>query len=231
MGHFGVDLEPAARRARDELREAVREPAGWRRAAGCPRRGRSPSTSASPATRWPRRTPQLVAEGWLVARQGSGTWVAERAEAGGGRAALASASRPAVRFDLRPGVPDLGAFPRAAWLAAARRALAVAPDAALGYGDPRGRAGAPRAARRLPRARPAGAGAAVRRSSCAPASARPCGCCAPCCVARGARTVAVEAFGHRLHRDLIAASGLARDLDRCRRPRRGGGRARRRRSC
>ena len=80
---------------------------------------------------------QLVAEGWLVARQGSGTWVAERA--------TPEAAEPArerveatVRFDLRPGVPDLGAFPRAAWLAAARRALAVAPDAALGYGDPRG---------------------------------------------------------------------------------------------
>jgi GntR family transcriptional regulator / MocR family aminotransferase len=82
---------------------------------------------------------QLVAEGWLAARHGSGTWVAERTEP---PAAVPPARRaagvPAIRYDLRPGVPDVSAFPRAAWLAAARRALATAPAAALSYGDPRG---------------------------------------------------------------------------------------------
>src|SRR5580698_3749724 len=42
------------------------------------------------------------------------------------------------RFDLRPGRPDLSDFPRAEWLAAARRAITAMPSAALGYGDPRG---------------------------------------------------------------------------------------------
>ena len=43
------------------------------------------------------------------------------------------------RYDLRAGGPDLSAFPRRAWLAAARKVLAVTPDHLLGYPDPRGR--------------------------------------------------------------------------------------------
>jgi GntR family transcriptional regulator / MocR family aminotransferase len=82
---------------------------------------------------------QLVAEGWLASRHGSGTWVAERRELV--PAAPSSAGAPsaaAARYDLRPGSPDLSAFPRTAWLAASRRALATAPAGALGYADPRG---------------------------------------------------------------------------------------------
>jgi GntR family transcriptional regulator / MocR family aminotransferase len=41
-------------------------------------------------------------------------------------------------IDLSPGVPDLSAFPRAAWLRAERAVLAQASAADLGYGDPRG---------------------------------------------------------------------------------------------
>src|SRR5580693_3181178 len=79
---------------------------------------------------------QLVAEGWLAARHGSGTWVAEQAAQvradGPAQARVASAG---VRYDLRPGFPDVSAFPRAAWLAAARRALAAGPARSLaGYG-------------------------------------------------------------------------------------------------
>lgn len=40
--------------------------------------------------------------------------------------------------DLTPGVPDLAAFPRAAWLRAERAVLADLDHADLGYGDPRG---------------------------------------------------------------------------------------------
>ena len=40
---------------------------------------------------------------------------------------------------MQPGLPDLSAFPRAAWLAAARRAVSGAPSDAFGYSDPRGR--------------------------------------------------------------------------------------------
>jgi GntR family transcriptional regulator/MocR family aminotransferase len=43
-----------------------------------------------------------------------------------------------VEIDLSPGVPDLSAFPRAAWLRAERAVLAEASAADLGYGDPRG---------------------------------------------------------------------------------------------
>ncbi|MFH8983282.1 MocR-like pyridoxine biosynthesis transcription factor PdxR [Streptomyces varsoviensis] len=42
------------------------------------------------------------------------------------------------RIDLSPGVPDLAAFPRAAWLRAERAVLAEATPADFGYGDPQG---------------------------------------------------------------------------------------------
>jgi GntR family transcriptional regulator/MocR family aminotransferase len=41
---------------------------------------------------------------------------------------------------LRPGLPDLSAFPRAAWRRSYERALAAVADAELGYGDPSGAA-------------------------------------------------------------------------------------------
>jgi GntR family transcriptional regulator/MocR family aminotransferase len=81
---------------------------------------------------------QLVAEGWLEGRQGAGTRVALH-PALAPPAPSAPPPQRAPRFDLRPGVPDLTAFPREGWVAAARRALREAPFDALGYGDPRGR--------------------------------------------------------------------------------------------
>lgn len=42
------------------------------------------------------------------------------------------------RIDLWPGVPDLAAFPRHAWLRAERAALDSVPPSSLRYGDPRG---------------------------------------------------------------------------------------------
>jgi GntR family transcriptional regulator/MocR family aminotransferase len=42
------------------------------------------------------------------------------------------------RIDLTPGVPDLAAFPRAAWLKAERAVLAELSASAFGYGDPAG---------------------------------------------------------------------------------------------
>ncbi|MEV6181307.1 PLP-dependent aminotransferase family protein [Streptomyces sp. NPDC052015] len=81
---------------------------------------------------------QLVAEGYLTARQGSGTRVASLpSPAANPPEAAARAREP--RFDLRPGSPDVGAFPAAAWLRALRRAIATAPSLAYDYGDPRGR--------------------------------------------------------------------------------------------
>lgn len=43
-----------------------------------------------------------------------------------------------AEIDLSPGVPDLAAFPRAAWLRAERAVLEEVLSADLGYGDPRG---------------------------------------------------------------------------------------------
>ncbi|MEV7415493.1 GntR family transcriptional regulator, partial [Streptomyces sp. NPDC089919] len=42
------------------------------------------------------------------------------------------------RIDLSPGVPDLTAFPRTAWLQAERQVLAGLTAADFGYGDPQG---------------------------------------------------------------------------------------------
>ncbi|MFF3067552.1 PLP-dependent aminotransferase family protein [Kitasatospora sp. NPDC057904] len=84
---------------------------------------------------------QLTGEGWLTSRQGSGTTVAERAapRPPAPRATPPVRERPAARHDLMSGRPDLSLFPRTAWLAAARRALATAPHEVLGYGSPLGR--------------------------------------------------------------------------------------------
>ncbi|WP_433475154.1 PLP-dependent aminotransferase family protein [Spirillospora sp. CA-142024] len=83
---------------------------------------------------------QLVAEGWLTARSGSGTRVAAGARAPAPAPREHAASRPsAPRHDLRPGRPDTGAFPRAAWARAMRHTLREAPADAFDLGDPRGR--------------------------------------------------------------------------------------------
>jgi GntR family transcriptional regulator / MocR family aminotransferase len=43
-----------------------------------------------------------------------------------------------ARIDLSPGLPDLAAFPRAAWLRAERSVFGQLSPAGFGYGDPRG---------------------------------------------------------------------------------------------
>jgi GntR family transcriptional regulator / MocR family aminotransferase len=81
---------------------------------------------------------QLIAEGYLQARMGSGTRVA------GLPSAPSPANQHAIdderpRYDLRPGTPDVTSFPASAWVRSLRRALAAAPASIHGYGDPRGR--------------------------------------------------------------------------------------------
>ncbi|MFI9174037.1 MocR-like pyridoxine biosynthesis transcription factor PdxR [Streptomyces lincolnensis] len=141
---LGVDLHveptgPGLRRGlTDALREAVRT---GRLAPGT----RLPSSRALAVDLGIARNTvadayaDLVAEGWLTARQGSGTRVAHRTVVppSGTPHARRESTRPA--YDLRPGTPDLAAFPRAEWLKATRRALTAAPNEAFGYGDPRGR--------------------------------------------------------------------------------------------
>ncbi|MFE6757122.1 PLP-dependent aminotransferase family protein [Streptomyces sp. NPDC057684] len=84
---------------------------------------------------------ELVAEGWLTARQGSGTRVAERAgpPAPGRVPKKGPARAHGPRHDLRQGTPDASSFPRAEWVASYRRALQAAPNEAFGPGDPQGR--------------------------------------------------------------------------------------------
>ena len=77
--------------------------------------------------------------------------------------------------DLTATAPDLSAFPRRAWAAALRRVLAEMPDAALDYGDPRGRRGAARRAGGVPRAGARRGGDAGRTWSSPAATRRGCG--------------------------------------------------------
>jgi GntR family transcriptional regulator/MocR family aminotransferase len=80
---------------------------------------------------------QLVAEGRLLSRQGAGTVVAGFGSEPVARPA-ALPDRGPVAVLLRPGVPDLGMFPRAAWRRVYEKTLAQMADAALDYGDPSG---------------------------------------------------------------------------------------------
>ena len=150
---------------------------------------------------------QLVAEGWLTARTGSGTSVAEGHAAVPGPGQSAPSEVAALRYDLRTGEPDLSAFPRRAWQATARKALAAAPDWLLGYPDPRG----------LPQLRVAVAGylGRARGVTAHPENVVICagfahGLAVVCRALRrsGAGTLAVEAYGHRAHRDVAEYQGL-----------------------
>ena len=150
---------------------------------------------------------QLVAEGWLTAQAGAGTSVAPRRAPAPGPAVAARPAEPAPRYDLRAGVPDLSAFPRRAWLAAARKVLAAAPDHLLGYPDPRG----------LPQLRTVLAEYLARARGVTADPARIVICAgfahglagiSRALRATGAATLAVEAYGHQAHRDIAAGQGL-----------------------
>ncbi|MEV4785782.1 PLP-dependent aminotransferase family protein [Streptomyces tuirus] len=209
---LGIDLlveptGPGLRRGlTDALREAVRS---GRLAPGT----RLPSSRALAADLGIARNTvadayaDLVAEGWLTARQGSGTRVTERqvVPPSGTAHHPRALTRPA--YDLRPGSPDLASFPRAEWLKATRRALTAAPDQALDYGDPRGRPELRAAlAGYLSRAR--GVRADPERIVVCAGFAHGLKLLGTVLRARGARTVAVESYGLDVHRRILAASGL-----------------------
>ena len=151
---------------------------------------------------------QLVAEGWLTARHGSGTWVAERAgpRSRQQRPVPGPAGR-GPRYDLRPGAPDLASFPRPAWLAAARRALATAPARDLGYCDPRGLE-VLRVAIADYVARARGVVTTPDRIVVCAGFAQGLELLCETLRASGARSLAVEAYGHSGHRRIAAGAGL-----------------------
>jgi GntR family transcriptional regulator/MocR family aminotransferase len=102
----------------------------------------------------------------------------------------------------------VAAFPRQAWLAAGRKALAAAPARALSYTDPRG----------LPELRAALAGYLARARGVAVTPDRVVVCAGfaqglellcEALRARGATALAIEALGHQLHRRIAEQSGLA----------------------
>jgi GntR family transcriptional regulator / MocR family aminotransferase len=149
---------------------------------------------------------QLVAEGWLTARQGSGTRVAAASPELDVRP-KAPPGPPKLPYDLRAGHPDVSAFPRTAWLAAARAAINAAPAEAFGYSDPQG----------LPLLREALADYLARARGVRVTADRVVVCAGftqglwlvgSVLRAHGALRVGVESHGHRQHRDLLADVGL-----------------------
>jgi GntR family transcriptional regulator/MocR family aminotransferase len=208
----GVDLhlDLSGRRVRDSLETVLR---------GAVRAGRLRPGTRLPSSRdlaadlgIARNTvaevySQLVAEGWLTARTGAGTSVAPRRASRPGAAAAVPPQPPVLRYDLRPGVPDLSAFPRRAWLATARKVLAAAPDHLLGYPDRRGLPPL-RAALAEYLARARGVIADPEHVVVCAGFAHGLAVVSRALRTAGARTLAVEAYGHQAHRELAAAQGL-----------------------
>jgi GntR family transcriptional regulator / MocR family aminotransferase len=214
-GGSDLHLDLAATRGRNDLVQALHESI---------RSGRLPAGTRLPSSRSLARDlgiarntvadayGQLVAEGWLTARQGSGTVVANRA-------GLPPAAAPALpslpslpetriyRYDLTPGAPDVATFPRGEWLAAARKALTAAPNEAFGLGDPRGRIELRRMlADYLARAR--GVRADPERILICSGYVQALSLLSEVVKTQSGTTVAVEEFGYALHRDVIRSRGL-----------------------
>ncbi|MFJ3984568.1 MocR-like pyridoxine biosynthesis transcription factor PdxR [Streptomyces fungicidicus] len=209
----GIDLhlEPAGPGLRRGLTDALREAVRTGRLAPGTRLPSSRSLAADLGIA--RNTvadayADLVAEGWLTARQGSGTRVAPREVPRPPTPAAAPRRAPGrLSHDLVPGTPDLSSFPRAEWLRATRRALASAPHDALGYGDPRGRPEL-RAALADYLARVRGVRADAERIVVCSGFAHGLQLLCEVLRARGARTLAVEPYGLDVHWDLAARAGL-----------------------
>ncbi|GAA1543808.1 PLP-dependent aminotransferase family protein [Kribbella lupini] len=150
---------------------------------------------------------QLVAEGWLTARQGSGTVVAGRPGVTQPPPPTERPTRRRFRYDLLPGSPDVSTFPRTEWLAAARKALSAAPNDAFGYGDPRGR---PELRRMLADylARARGVHADPERILICSGYVQALNLLSEALRNQGATTIGVEEFGYSLHWDVIRTRGL-----------------------
>jgi len=149
----------------------------------------------------------LVAEGWLTARQGSGTRVADRAVVPPTDTTPPRRLHTRPVYDLVPGTPDLASFPRTEWLKAARRAFTSAPYQALGYGDPRGRIELRTAlAAYLARAR--GVRADPEHIVISAGISNGLRLIGTALRARGAHTIAVESYGLPAHWQLLDGAGL-----------------------
>ncbi len=139
---YGPELRVAvtsAKRRRSELESGLREMV---RSGRLPAGSRMPSSRAlATDIRVSRRLvtdayAQLVAEGYLRARRGDGTYVA--LNAGRSTASRPERARRLARVDLFPGVPDTASFPRAMWLRATSDVVRSSPPDVFAYPDPRG---------------------------------------------------------------------------------------------
>jgi GntR family transcriptional regulator/MocR family aminotransferase len=151
---------------------------------------------------------QLAAEGYVVTVQGSGTTVNDVSAPQADDGPAPRAPEAALAVDFRSGLPDLGLFPRGAWVRATRAALATMPDAELGYLAPAG----------LPRLRASVAGylGRVRGVACGPDQVVICNgfghgfsLVARALVDRGCTAIAVEVPGYADPRDQIRWAGAA----------------------
>ncbi|WP_109508733.1 PLP-dependent aminotransferase family protein [Nocardioides speluncae] len=209
---FGIDLHldvASVRGRRSALEAAIRDAI---------RAGRLARGTALPSTRVlahqlgvARGTvtaayDQLAAEGYLTARAGSGTTVAALppnlpgpVSAGGGDLA--------PTHDLRPGRPDLSAFPVRAWLTATRRVLSAARPDVFGPGDPQGRIELRTAiADYLGRTR--GVIAGPDRVVITSGYFQSLQLLGMALTAAGARTIAIEEPSHDAFRSVVRRSGL-----------------------
>ena len=149
---------------------------------------------------------RLVDEGLAVAEGARGTRVAAAPRPVPPTAPTTAEHRP-DRVDLSPGLPDLSAFPRAAWLRCTRAVLAEVPAAELGYGDPQGH---PRLRAELARwlSRSRGVRAGAEDVVVVAGVAQALALTAQVLVERGHRDIAVEDPGSQGTREELERWGL-----------------------
>jgi GntR family transcriptional regulator/MocR family aminotransferase len=152
---------------------------------------------------------ELINEGWLTARHGSGTEVAQRsAEQPTERERpRPQTARPPLMHDLRPGWPDLSSFPRQEWVRAVKRTVTTAPFEAFGYTTPHGHSELREAiSQYLARAR--GLHAQADNVVVCSGAAEGLRLVAAVLLKAGVRTVAVEEFGLQTQRETLLKAGL-----------------------
>ncbi|MFD0373240.1 PLP-dependent aminotransferase family protein [Streptomyces sp. NPDC127114] len=186
---------------------------------GAIRQGRLPAGTLLPSTRGlaqelglSRGTvtaayDQLVAEGFLTTRPGSGTRVTEAPR--GAQAPARPAAPPAAPLhNLRAGLPDAGAFPTRAWLASTRRVLDRARPEVFGFGDPQGRLELREAlADHLGRTR--GVLTTPDRILITSGHYQSIGLLSGVLAAGGVGTAAMEDPGHNLYRGVVRRAGIS----------------------
>jgi GntR family transcriptional regulator / MocR family aminotransferase len=149
---------------------------------------------------------QLAAEGYLTLRQGARPRVSE-AVAVAPTAGEAPRTAPLPRFDFTPSVPDVSAFPRAAWLRSLREAMGTITDWDLGYGDMQGMAPL-RAALADYLGRVRGVVGGGDRVAITSGYQQGLGLVCQALAAAGARRIAVEDPSNRYQLDIARRAGL-----------------------